>query len=389
MSWKLWGWQRFQQFVGALVVLLLAGAFLACLTTTDWLPGKDFRQDISIDKLDHRVLDHVHIAVAFGSCHTPESPAMWPEHWLGALRLDRSMLQLARVSTANGPPNQQTVAPAWTPTIDLRQEELTSFERAAIYHSDRILSERNRYLFEAEQRQDRIRRNQLRVLLLSAAGAFLVGMTTLVVAHKTDEDAPFRSLSKGALVPISALALLMPLLSTAISGLVAFDDDGKIALRDLRTVAQLEQLHGRVAEDVTSDPFRCSIIRAVQALDHAPASKVLDNADKLSRCVMDRMQRTSSWEQRHEQILNEAGQSLARAGDLLRPGDDAGQSLARAGDLPRPGNVKDAAPAREPTSHADPCEGVFVGPQQSASDQPPREDLQQNTQTSQADLHPR
>jgi hypothetical protein len=368
MSWKLWRWQRFQQFVGALVVLLLAGAFLACLTITDWLPGKDFGQDISIDKLDHRVADHVHIAVAFGSCHTPESPAMWPEHWLGALRLDRSMLQRASVSTAN----EQTAAPAGTPTIDLRQEELTSFERAAIYHSDRILSERQRYLFEAEQRQDRIRRNQLRVLLLSAAGAFLVGMTTLVVAHKTDEDAPFRSLSKGALLPISALALLMPLLSTAISGLVAFDDDGKIALRDLRTVAQLEQLHGRVAEDVTSDPFRCSIIRAVQALDHAPASNVPDNADKLSRCVIDRMQRTSSWEQRHEQILNEAGQSLARAGDLLRPGDDAGQSRAR--------NVKDAAPARDLTSHADPCEGVFVGPRQSASDQPPREDPQQNTQ---------
>jgi hypothetical protein len=42
-----------------------------------------------------------------------------------------------------------------------------------------------------------------------------------------DADAPFKSLTKGALLPISALALLMPLLSTAVSGLVAFDDDGR------------------------------------------------------------------------------------------------------------------------------------------------------------------
>jgi len=88
------------------------------------------------------------------------------------------------------------------------------------------------------------------------------------------------------------------------SGLVAFDDDSKVALRDLRTVAQLEQLHGRVAADVTSDPFRCPIMRATQQIDQASFSGMPpERAVKLSQCIMDRMRRTVAWEQRHEQTL--------------------------------------------------------------------------------------
>jgi hypothetical protein len=346
MSWKLWAWQRLQQFVGAIAVLIPAGVFLGFLVTGE-LPGEDFRQDIPISNLDHRQIDHVHIAVAIGSCHMSASPANWPDHWLEALRLDRRMLRLASTETAGGASDATA--------SDLRQQELTSFERAAIYHSDRILRERAHYLLEAEQRQDRVRRNQLRILLLSAAGAFLVGMTTLVV--NKDADAPFRSLTRGAMLPISALALLMPLLSTAMSGLVAFDDDGKIALRDLRTVAQLEQLHGRVAEDVTSDPFRCAVTRAAQDLERGavrPAPS--DNPAKLSLCLMDRMKRTVAWEQRHEQILNDATQTLAKAGDLARPGDDPPPSPTKAEQVTQ--------------SRTDPCQEVFGAPRRSAGGLP-------------------
>jgi hypothetical protein len=374
MSWKLWGWQRFQQFTGALLVLVLAGAFLVYLATGQ-LPGEDFRQDIPIEKYDTRVLDHLHIAVAIGSCHSPVSPVIWPGHWLQTLRLDRSMVQqLANAGAIDRPgisAARSLSADAFpvAPTDDLAQEALTSYERAAIYHSDRIQRERAQYLEEAERRQNRIRRNQLRILLLSAAGAFLVGMTTLMAGK--DADAPFKSLSRGALLPISALALLMPLLSTAMSGVVAFDDDAKIALRDQRTLAQLEQLHGRVAEDVTSDPYRCPIMRAAQDLERAQAGTVLPaNALGLSRCIMDRMQRTVAWEQRHEQILNDASQTLARAGDLARPGD-ANRPAPRD---PTPGQVAahDAALGQVPTRHVapehvattalgDPCQEMFDG----------------------------
>jgi hypothetical protein len=368
MSWRLWGWQRFQQLVGALLVMLPAGTFLLYLANGQ-LPGEDFQRDIMINDIDAREVDHVHIAVAIGSCHTSTSPAEWSDHWLETLRLDRTMLQPAGSSRIH------TMAAAFVShpsdgssgaiTNDLRQEDLTSFERAAIYHSDRILQERRHYLEEAEQRQDRIRRNQLRILLLSAAGAFLVGMTTLVAGK--DEEAPFRSLTKGALLPISALALLMPLLSTAMSGLVAFDDDAKIALRDLRTVAQLEQLHGRVAADVTSDPFRCPIMRATQQFERAPVGATLpEPAAKLSLCVMDRMRRTVAWEQRHEQILNDAVQTLARAGDLARPSDNKDPPVVGAAKNSRPGVEVEADPATPPPG--DPCQGMFDAPRRSAGE---------------------
>jgi hypothetical protein len=366
MSWKLWGWQRFQQLAGALFVVLPAGIFLVYLVNGQ-LPGEDFQKDIPVDSFDHRQIDHVHIAVAIGSCHTPLSPAKWPDQFLGTLRLDRPMLRLASSSTAlasesQSPDGHSPNGASQSIADDFSQEDLTSFERAAIYHSDRLLNERTHYLNEAGQRQDRMRRNQLRVLLLSAAGAFLVGMTTLV-ANK-DADAPFRSLTKGALLPISALALLMPLLSTAMSGLVAFDDDAKVALRDLRTVAQLEQLHGRVAEDVTSDPFRCPLMHAVQQLERTSAGAVLpEKAARLSLCVMDRMQRTVAWEQRHEQILNDAVQTLARAGDLARPSDGK--------DTPSNQQTKDklAEAAKSdplPMVHGDPCQSLLGAPQQFA-----------------------
>jgi hypothetical protein len=366
MSWKIWGWQRFQQLAGALLVLVPAGTFFVYLANGQ-LPGEDFRHDIPVNALDHREIDHVHIAVAIGSCHTPVSPAQWSDQWLGTLRLDRPMLHLASSSLAplsdRGSPNSVSSGAASQPIVgDLTQEDLTAFERAAIYHSDRLLHERTSYMLEAEQRQDRIRRNQLRILLLSAAGAFLVGMTTLVTSK--DADAPFKSLTKGALLPISALALMMPLLSTAMSGLVAFDDDAKVALRDLRTVAQLEQLHGRVAEDVTSDPFRCPLMHAVQQLERASAGAVLpEKAARLSMCVMDRMQRTVAWEQRHEQILNDAVQTLARAGDLARPSDGKDtpsnqETKSKLADTAKPDPV--------PMVRGDPCQSLLGAPQQFA-----------------------
>jgi hypothetical protein len=366
--WVLWGWQRFQQFVGALLVLLLAGTFLAYVATGkapgNWL-GDDFQKDIPIEKSDTRDLDHVHLAVAIGSCHSQANPVVWPEHWLQTLRLDRSMLQQVASGATDGPGISAAGFRGWNafrtpPTDDLAHADLTSYERSAIYHSDRIRQERGNYLEEAELRRNRIRHNQIRILLLSAAGAFLVGMTTLVASK--DADAPFKSLTKGALLPISALALLMPLLSTAISGVVAFDDDITTALRDHRTLAQLEQLHGRIVEDVTSDPFRCPAMRAAQTLEgiqagaELPAAAGLSHlpADGLSLCIMDRMQRTVAWQQRHEQILNDATQTLARAGDLVR-GD------AKAPRDPASKASRDPASGQEAATspHADPCQDVF------------------------------
>ena len=117
--------------------------------------------------------------------------------------------------------------------IQPHDHELTSFERAALYHSQRLTRERKRFLDEARERQDRARRNQLRILCLSAAAAFLVSLRAL--AGNKDEDVAFRSLMKGALLPISVLALLMPVLATAVSGITTFDGDPNVVVRDVRT----------------------------------------------------------------------------------------------------------------------------------------------------------
>jgi hypothetical protein len=312
--WKLWTWQRLQQLLGAAIVIAPAGYFLYCMTQGS-LPA-DFHHDISVVENDHRIIDNNSIGYAIGSCRLSGDISTWSPDW-------RRTLHIVELNQSGGP----LVAPASSvAVVQPHEQELTAFERAALWQSSRILQERTRFLREAEERQDRARRNQLRILGLSAAGAFLVALRSLV-ANKEDDDAAFRSLTKGALLPVSILALLMPVLATVVSGVATFDGDPNVVVRDVRTLSQLEQLHGRVAEDVTSDPFLCPIMRAAGVLYRgndptvqAAAASTVDPV-MFNRCLMDRMARTVAWEQRHEQILNDATPALAHAGDLPRPAD--------------------------------------------------------------------
>jgi hypothetical protein len=299
-SWALWRWQRFQQLVGALLIAVPAGLFLYYLT-------QNFDHDVPVGKNDHRYIDHFHIAAAIGVCHLSGDPSTWPVDWLRTLGID-----------------EKSSEPGSTRAdVQPHDNELTSFERAALYHSQRLTKERERFLEDAEERQDRARRNQLRILCLSAAAAFLISLRAL--AGSKDEDAAFRSLMNGALLPISVLALLMPVLATAVSGITTFDNDPNVVVRDVRTISQLEQLHGRIAEDITSDPYLCRIAWATNERPSADGSIVpvvhVPKVDRVSlgKCVDDRMSRTTAWTQRHEQILSDATQTLAHPGDLPGP----------------------------------------------------------------------
>jgi len=339
IRWKLWTWQRFQQLVGATLVTVPAAYFLFCLTQGH-LPA-DFDSDISVEKEDHRAIDHDNIAFAIGSCHLSGSVSTWPADWLRTLHMTAVDFRGPSMVTASAQADVQA-----------HDNELTAFERAAIWQSSRIIKERERFLHEAEGRQNRARLNQVRILCLSAAAAFLVALKALAV--NKDEDAPFRSLMKGALLPISVLALLMPVLATAVSGVATFDGDPSIIVRDVRTLSQLEQLHGRIAEDVTGDPFLCPIVRATTVLYTAKASVPLNEQSptvdpgRLNACLMDRMERTVAWEQRHEQILNDATSTLAHAGDLPRVADKP--------------LVSPAATEVARHSSRDVCEAAFVQP---------------------------
>ena len=280
-DWALWKWQRFQQLVGAALVAVPAGIFLYYLTQGE-LPG-DFKRDVSIEKNDHRDIDHFHIAAAIGVCHLQGDPSTWPVDWRRTLRIDSLI-------TDEPPP-----ASVWARTdVQPHDHELTPFERSALWHSEHISKERQRFLSEAAERQNRARINQLRILCLSAAAAFLVSLRAL--AGNKDDDAPFRSLMKGALLPISVLALLMPVLATAVSGISTFDGDPNVVVRNVRTVSQLEQLHGRIAEDVTSDPYLCRMIWATNARPGgtgliSTVAQVPDGVRaSLGRCVDDRIE---------------------------------------------------------------------------------------------------
>jgi hypothetical protein len=356
--WKLWTWQRFQQLVGAALVAVPISYFLLCLAKGQ-LPA-DFDADISTDQADHREIDHTNIAYAIGSCHLSGNVSTWSPDWLRTLRI--SSLNIVTPAATAEPPQAN---------VQAHDTELTAFERAALWQSSRIIKERERFLHEAEERQNRARLNQLRILCLSAAAAFLVALKAL--AASKDEDTAFRSLMKGAVMPISVFALLMPVLATAVSGVATFDGDPNVVVRHIRTLSQLEQLHGRIAEDVTSDPYLCPMVRASSAVfasSVAPTASdrgVATNPVRLNECLMDRMARTVAWEQRHEQILNDATPSLAHAGDLPRSADKQHAAAAAPGATKPLGDscaaafahAVDVAALAAPASNATPAK---VGP---------------------------
>jgi hypothetical protein len=174
MSWKLWAWQRAQQLVSALAVLIPTALFFCFLVwdfpTQNWItPTRN--QDVSLGNLDNPRWDHVHIATAIGSCHLRTSPVDWPQHWREILKISQSELNATDRSN-----HSNAVAMDAVSGPGQREYKLTPFERAAIYHSDRVAFERNAFAAEADNRQRRLRSNQTRILFVSAAAAFLVGM---------------------------------------------------------------------------------------------------------------------------------------------------------------------------------------------------------------------
>jgi hypothetical protein len=249
-------WQWVQHLIGAILTIAPAGYFLFCMAEGA-LPA-DFNRDISLQERDHRRIDHLHIASAIGSCHVGGDVSTWPADWLRTLRISNAdFIEPAPAQAVEG------LAP------QLHDGELSAFERAALWHSERIGKERESYLHDAQERQDRARRNQLRVLCLSAAAAFLVSLKALT-ANK-DADVAFRSVVSGAVLPISVLALLMPVLVSVVSGVATFDGDPNIVVRDVRTLSQLEQLHGRIGEDITSDRFFAGSARRSTRRARVPA----------------------------------------------------------------------------------------------------------------------
>lgn len=329
----------------------------------------------ALKELDQPRLDHVHIAEAVAACHWKTwngSLASLSPQGQDLLRITKADLEVESRARAPMAGDAPLAAPTESAAVTMPDTgvPLTYYERAALYQSDRVRADRLGYAAQADQREQRLRSHQIVILLINAAAAFLIGLKTL--ALNKDPDVAFRPLMAGALLPLSIFALLMPVIGTAMSGMVAFDDDASAILRDGRTVSQLEQLHGRIVADIVGDPFFCQFdlthyqgFRATSLAVNASGRNTLDDYES---CRDDRFRRTVAWEQRHEQILNDATQTLAQAGNLPGPsaqqGDNASESKTT-----RPvsqaaqnsGNQAIQVATRPSNALRDPCQRAFYG----------------------------
>jgi len=369
MSWKEWlqtrSWtqwmQRLEQLLGGILALVAGAGFLYVLAwgslpaqVSSWLgqhaasaPGTNASvASLAVPAQDDPALDHRRLAETIGRCHWGD-----PQSWTQEQRRQLGLLPASAVNEAQRAAQTSTG----------RDDTFSAFEAAALYNSERVMAERRHYRNDANMRQTRLRQHQIMILLVSAAATFLIGLKTLVL----NKELPFQAMVRGSLLPISVFALLMPVIGTALSGVLAFDDDSSVAVRESRALAQLEQLHGRIADDVISDPYLCKLDQVIRDPQPILASTQVRVASaELRACLTDRFARITAWEQRNEQILNDAGQTLAQAGNLAGPstvvspaksagGADAcatafGYRSPATGDMVAPAGIRQSAAMRDP-----------------------------------------
>ena len=195
MSWKVWPSQRFQYLVGAIMAAIATACFIGAIVL-GILPA-ELRGDLPYDntKTEYRqrshdpLIDHAHIERAVGECHGLYTPAEWPEAWP----------RVAQVRAFAGSP-----APTLQPSRPAEQKApfLAALERAALFQSDRLVSDRYEFEDGIKLKLDRVRQTQIKVLLFSAAASFLIGLKTLL-SHNDGSALAFQSFMKGAWLPVS------------------------------------------------------------------------------------------------------------------------------------------------------------------------------------------
>jgi hypothetical protein len=396
-----WIWRRGQQVFGAAVATASVGVFLVCIV---WgcLPG-DLGRDLpeakragsyQLSAHDPRI-DDGQIKKAIARCYassitsSPTFKALREEYEKRVRKRIGSGFADQSAKDQNGMTDpdymrgvldkpEDAVLTSLVFWSDLPFEQYVDFfEFSAIADSERLLADRLRFDDGTRIKQERIRINQIRVLLLSAAASFLIGIKTLLSDNKP--GVPFPSIMNGAWLPISVAALLVPVVATVYSGIIAYDDDGRTALRYARALAQLEQLHSRIVLDVAGDPYLCRLeelyadipggqkrLGSSEPVLPADSNEVVpESVDAGSRpsrltqsqaaCLLNRAEKVEAWEQRYEQISNDASNALAQAGDLKR------------GNAKSPDNSLQVA-ALDPDSGADPCIAATV--QKSSATQP-------------------
>jgi hypothetical protein len=219
--------------------------------------------------------DHATIALNVGECYWKDigQPPQWPRQVRIALMLDFDNRLTHRIAYASM---------AGSDGMDMKFV-LNPFHAAAISFSDRISRDRIQFGRELEDSRDTAFWYQRGILALGALGTILISLRAMV----EDNSKLSRFVGVSAIV-VSAVGASMTSMNT-------FDNSQAVAARDQRALAQLQQLHWRIASDVLTRPELCGNPGA------APG-KAMDVVD--------------AWRVRLEMILDSAVESISKPGDL-------------------------------------------------------------------------
>lgn len=216
--------------------------------------------------------DHAEIAQAVAACYEGfANPVTWT--------ISTRAVLLFELNNNLGHGISQYEPPAEAGSVP----RLTSFQRAAISFSDKLSRDRLAFRYDQGWFRNFATGFQVATAVLGGLSTFLIGLRALV-----DKDYKHvRSLSAAALACSAA--------GTVVASLGTFGDFQTSQLRASRALAQLQQLHWRVAADVVKAPLVCS-------KDHESSS--------------DKTNIVNSWRDRYEAIRDAASDTLARPGDL-------------------------------------------------------------------------
>jgi hypothetical protein len=164
---------------------------------------------------------------------------------------------------------------------------LNPFHTAAISYSDRITRDRVYFRKELEDNRRKASLYQTLILVIGAVATIAIGVKSTLPTQ----------VRPSVSIVVGVLALSLSAVGTAVSSMSSFDGSQAIALRDQRTLSQLQQLHWRVASDVIAKTELCK----TPTTDPGEAMKQVD-----------------AWKARLETILDSAVESVSQPGDLSR-----------------------------------------------------------------------
>jgi len=221
--------------------------------------------------------DHAAIALDIGQCYYEKigDPIHWSPTTRAILLFELDEHLMHSLYYPDGASGDKTAAQGLL--------VLNPFHAAAISFSDRISRDRLEVRRELEDNRSRSRSYQILILIFGACATIFVSIRSIMQGNT----------QTSALVGV--LAIVFSAAGAAVSSMSAFDGSQAVALRDQRTLSQLQQLHWRVASDVLTRPELCKEDVTLSA---------------------DAREMVGAWRSRLEAVLDNAVESVSRPGDL-------------------------------------------------------------------------